>query len=316
MSQGYDYSNSGFPPSSSKPRYCTHITDRPAPNPTSLAAANPVVFPNINTQVDSTKKRSGSGYSDDSIHSLRSPISPTLSYRPRKLSNMMLKSPNANDHLRRIHVTRARYCRKRDDGERFIIFNIIDSALPQVSNLLILGRNGRHEVVRKDTPGCSTLVWRPMSLLRWCIGRAKILPGRFYVSNVNREESFLSQAGFSSYDTADDFNWPTDPTFSLDHLLVLASSLTSLSRFRHPSAIQSPDWYPIALWEAIRHLPRYIESENPIVGAVSDNGLLASTLAKHAGNMRKYRNRVISLQQASASILNMYIPTYRYVFIE
>ncbi|KAF8593710.1 hypothetical protein BDV93DRAFT_529645 [Ceratobasidium sp. AG-I] len=299
------HSNFNFPSFSSQPQYCQDFTARPAPNPTSLAAVNPIVFPNINTQVSPTEKRSGSDYSDDSVHSLRSPVSPTLSYRPRTLSYAMLNSPNANDHLRRIHVTSARYCKKRAGGERFIIFHIIDSALPQVSNILILGRNGRHEVVRgnaqQQSAGCCTFVWRPMSLLRWCIGRTSLRPGRFYVSNTKKEESFLSQAGFNDYEMEESLSWSIDPTFSLDHLLVLASSLTSLSRFRHPSVMQSPDWYPISLWEAIRQLPRYIESEEPIVGVAFDNVLLANALAKHPGNMRKFHNRVISRQQSEDS---------------
>ena len=298
-------SNFPFPSSTPQPLYCTNYTDKPAPNPTSLAAANPIVFPNINTQIYSNEKRNDSGYSYDSPQSPRSPASPASSYRPRTLSTMMLKSPNANDHLRRIHVTRARYCKKRDNGERFIIFHITDSALPQVSNMLVLGRNGRHEVGPRysntqQSTGCWSLIWRPANLLRWCTGRTSILPGRFYVSNLNIEESFLSLAGFNGYDMVDSLSWSADPTFSLDHLLVLASSFTSLSRFRHPSTMQSPDWYPILLWEAIQHLPRFVEGEEATIELGSDKLFLASTLAKHPDNMRRFHNRVISRQQVSS----------------
>ncbi|KAF8593853.1 hypothetical protein BDV93DRAFT_582028 [Ceratobasidium sp. AG-I] len=220
-----------FPSYSPQPQYCKDFTARPAPNPSSLAAVSPVVFPNINTQISPKEKRSGSGYSDDSV-----------------------------------------------------------------SNMLILGRNGRHEVVRSDSDAqqstsCWSLMWRPKSLLRWCTGLTSLRPGRFYVSNVAREGTFLSQAGFSNYETEESLSWSTDPAFSLDHLLVLASSFTSLSRFRYASAMQSPDWYPMSLWEAIRQLPTYIESEEPAAGVVSDNVLLTKTLAKHPDNMRKYRNR-------------------------
>ncbi|KAF8594132.1 hypothetical protein BDV93DRAFT_516017 [Ceratobasidium sp. AG-I] len=119
--------------------------------------------------------------------------------------------------------------------------------------------------------------------------------------SATREGPFLSEAGFSNYEMEESLSWSTDPTFSLDHLLVLASSLTSSSRFRYASVMQSPDWYPMSLWEAVRQLPTYIESEDPVVGVVSDNVFLANALAKHPGNMRKYRNRVISRQQSEDS---------------
>lgn len=295
-----------FPASSRKPgpQYCPQYTDQPGPNLPSLAIANPIIFPNIDTQAYRSEKRADSDQSYGSLRSLPSKSSPTTSYRPRGLSSAMLRSPNASDHLRRIHVTRVRYCRKRHGGEKFLIFNIFDSALHRVSNTLVLDHNGRHQVDRRDSDapqesaGCSTVIWRPMSLLRWCLEKTTLRPGRFYVSNMPREEHFLSQAGFGDYETLDILNLSTDPAFSLDHLLVLAESLTSPSRFLHPSAIKSPDWYPISVWKSMQLVPKYIDNDEPLVGVAPDNVLLVKVLGNHSDNLRKYRNKVIHRQQS------------------
>lgn len=286
-----------------QPQYCSEYTDQPRPNLPSLAIPSPVVFPNISTQVDRNEKRADSEQSSGSIGSLPSKSSPTTSYRPRKLSNAMLKSPNASDHLRRIRMMKVRYCSKRHSGEKFLIFNIFDSALHRVSNILVLDRNGRHQVDRRDSDasqesaGCSTLIWQPKSLLQWCLERTTIRPGRFYISNMPKEGHSLSQTGFDDYDTLETLNLSNDPAFSLDHLLVLANSLTSPLRFRHPSAIQSPDWYPISVWEAMKLVPKYIDNNEPLAGVAPDNVLLVKVLGNHQDNLRKYCNKVIHRQQ-------------------
>ncbi|KAF8593717.1 hypothetical protein BDV93DRAFT_612151 [Ceratobasidium sp. AG-I] len=306
--------SSGFP-GDSLPLYHSPYAAQPDPDPTSLAAVNPIVFPNVSPNAHIQEKHRDSTETP--------PISPsstrrsrsfsTASYRPQELSNLMLKSPNASDHLRRIHVTTTQLCKKRDTGRRFIIFHIIDSALHHVSNTLILDRNVRRDGEidvfdeSQHTSRCWALRLHSLNLLRSCLGHSTLRPGRFYVSQLNEEQEFLNDAGFGIYETVETLHLSAQQGFSLDNLLVLASSLTSPLRFRHPQAIQSPDWYPSSVWGAMKLVSEFIQKEQPLPSPLRapaverDTVLLERVLAKHADNLRKYRHKVICRQQSQDS---------------
>lgn len=218
----------------------------------------------------------------------------------------MLKSENANDHLRRIHITKSQYCRARDNGQEFIVFSVADSALPHITNLLILDRNGRR-VARTDGTDDAQHIARCWYFnLRALVDRVQP-PGRFYISPVKEEQEFFSQTGFDGRDVVTELTLPSDPAFSLDHLLVLASGLATPLRFRYPKAMQPLDWYPKSMWEAMQLVSEFIQNEEPLPvplqlrDASMDGALLEKVLAKYADSLRKYRSQVMRRQKREDS---------------
>lgn len=308
-------------PTSSRPTYCSEITGGPDslfhPILTSLSKPNPIVFPRL---AEKGKTRGDSTDTYDSANSKRSNASTRsqgstsqYSYRPDQLRKEMLLSENANDHLRRIHITSCRYCERQDNKQQFIMFTVVDSAMPKVSNLLILDRNGRHS--RGDTDSSTwrhaTRAWAfkllPTTFFRSCVKLPALRPGRFYISDVEEEQNFLNQTGIGSCNVLKTYDPPADQALSFDHILVLASSLASPRRFRHLHSMQSSDWYPQSMWEAIELVSEYIQKEEPLPAPLQlrnskmDTSLLEKVLARYGENLRKYRSQVVRRQQVSKS---------------
>lgn len=307
-------------PTDLKPIFCPHITHDPgsAPNPSPVYSTNPnrIIFPVPDAfaqrgESTNTYNSSKSIWPKRSLKTTRSQDDSFArhSYRPKQLCKKMLLSENASDHLRRIHVATCRYFERQDNGHQFVMFSVVDSAFPDVSNFLILDRNGRHT---SDSDDSSTWhhtarAWMskllPVDLARSYVGRSSLRPGRFYVSDATQEEEFLKQIGFGPCKLRDTLNLPTDQAFSFEQLLVLASSLASPLRFRHPYAMRSPDWYPQSMWEAMRLVSDYIQREEPLPiplrlrSSTAEPRLLERVLAKYGDNLRKYRNQVIRRQQ-------------------
>ncbi|KAF8593712.1 hypothetical protein BDV93DRAFT_612147 [Ceratobasidium sp. AG-I] len=303
-----------------KPIFCSHITHGPGSAPDSVpvyfAKPNPIVFPSDSLaqqrgESTDTCKSSKSHWSKKSSKSTRSHDNSfaKTSYRPNQLGKKMLLSENASDHLRRIHITDCRYFERQDNLQQFIMFSVLDSALPNVSNLLILDRNGRHTSTSTDSSAWyhAARVWvsklLPIDFVRSCVRHPSLRPGRFYISDVTREDEFLAQIGFGKCNLLETLVLPTDQAFSLEQLLVLASSLASPLRFRHPHAMRSPDWYPQSMWEAMQLVSNYIQKEEPLPtplqlrNPMTEPRLLEKVLTKYGDNLRKYRNQVIRRQQ-------------------
>lgn len=289
----------GLGPMSAPPDNDQHLDSEPA----SLGTPNSIVFPmhKRSESKDSNASKS-SAFSRMPLIGSKQPSSPRLSYRPHQLSKSMLKSENSSDHLRRIHITTSQYCRQQTTGQEFIIFSVFDSALPKISNWLILDRNGRR-VLKKDESDESQHIAQCWSFnLRSLIERVQP-PGRFYISNSKDEQEFIQQNGFSNYKVERELTLPSDPAFSLDHLLVLASGLATPLRFRYPNATQPVDWYPRSTWEAMQLVSEFIQNEEPLpvplqsrVGTM-DAAFLEKVLAKYADNLRNYRSKVMRRQQ-------------------
>ncbi|KAF8593851.1 hypothetical protein BDV93DRAFT_582024 [Ceratobasidium sp. AG-I] len=279
----------------------------PDAEPASLGTPNSIVFP-MYRRNDSTnsKESKTSMFSRMPLITLKPLTSPQVSYRPHQLSKSMLKSRNSSDHLRRIHITSSQYCRQQTNGQEFILFSVLDSALPKISNWLILDRNGRR-VVKNDSSNESQHIAQCWSFNLQSLLERMQPPGRFYISNVKDEQEFVEQIGLSSYKVEHELTLTSDPAFSLDHLLVLASGLATPLRFRYPSATQVSDWYPKSMWEAMQLVSEFIQNEEPLPMPLQlrdhsmDAALLEKVLAKYANNLRKYRSKVMRHQQREDS---------------
>ncbi|KAF8594135.1 hypothetical protein BDV93DRAFT_611976 [Ceratobasidium sp. AG-I] len=308
-----------------KPIFCPHITHGPSnspdPAPAYSTKPNPIVFPpsdvpaqqrGDSTDTCDSSKSNRSRKASKSARSHNTTFTGN-SYRPNQLCKKMLLSENASDHLRRVHVTNCRYFERQDNGHQFVMFSVLDSAFPNVSNFLILDRNGRHTSTSVDSGAWhhAARAWvsklLPIDFVRSCVGHPSLRPGRFYVSEVTREDEFLAQIGFGQCNLQDTLILPTDQAFSLEQLLVLASSLASPLRFRHPNAMRSPDWYPQSMWEAMRLVSDYIQKEEPLPtplqlrNPMTEPRLLEKVLTKYGDNLRKYHNQVIRRQQKEDS---------------
>ncbi|KAF8594133.1 hypothetical protein BDV93DRAFT_180559 [Ceratobasidium sp. AG-I] len=279
----------------------------PDQEPASLGTPNAIVFP-MYKRNDSTDSKASkySALSKVFLIPQKNPTSPQLSYRPYQLSKSMLKSENSSDQLRRIHITTSQYCRHNPSGQEFIIFTIFDSALPKISNLLILDRNGRR-VMKNDGSDESQHIARCWSFNLRALFDYMKPPGRFYISNVKEEREFIELNGFDNYDVKHKLTLCSEPAFSLEHLIVLASGLATLLRFRHPKAIQPFDWYPKLMWEAMQLVSEFIQNEEPLPAPLQsrlgglDAVFLEKVLAKYADNLRKYRSKVMRRQQRQDS---------------
>lgn len=275
--------------------------------PPNQGSPSPIIFPMYQrSDSEDTKASKSTILSRMLLLSPRDPPSPQSSFRPHELRNSMLKSENANDHLRRIHITTAQYCRTRNNGQVFITFSVSDSALPRMTNLLILDRNGRR-VAKPDGTDDAQHIARCWAFDLRSLAERIQPPGRFYISPVKEEQEFFSQTGFDGHDVVSELTLPSDPAFSLDHLLVLASGLATPLRFRYPQATQARDWYPKSVWEAMQLVSAFIQNEEPLPAplqlrdATMDGALLEKVLAKYADNLRKYRSQVMRRQQREDS---------------
>ncbi|KAF8593896.1 hypothetical protein BDV93DRAFT_581942 [Ceratobasidium sp. AG-I] len=274
-----------------------------APELPNLGNPNDIVFPMYRRDASTYSVVSNStGRSMKHLLFKPPPTSSQPSYRPHQLSKLLLKSENSSDHLRRIHVTKSQYCRKRTSGQEFIVFSILDSALPRISNWLILDRNGRSAMKDSDSAESQNIAQCWTFNFQTVLDRLQP-PGRFYISNVKEEQAFIEQNVFGEYEVQHELFLPSDPAFSLDHLLVLASGLATPLRFRYPNAIEHLDWYTKSMWEAMQLVSEFIQNEEPLPVPLQlrdhniNAALLERVLAEYANNLRKYRSKMMRRQQ-------------------
>ncbi|KAF8602947.1 hypothetical protein BDV93DRAFT_545074 [Ceratobasidium sp. AG-I] len=278
-----------------------------APELSTMGNPNDIVFPMYRRNASADSEASNStGRSMKHLLSKPPPTSSQSPFRPHQLSKLLLKSENSSDHLRRIHVTKSQYCRKRTSGQEFIVFFVLDSALPRISNRLILDRNGRRTIKDNGSAESQHIAQRWACNLQGVLERLQPL-GRFYISNVTEEQAFIEQNVFGEFEVQHELILPSDPAFSLDHLLELASGLATPLRFRYPNAMQFLDWYPKSMWEAMQLVSEFIQNDEPLPVPLQsrdhsiDAALLEKVLAKYADNLRKYRSKVMRRQQREDS---------------
>ncbi|KAF8594142.1 hypothetical protein BDV93DRAFT_611981 [Ceratobasidium sp. AG-I] len=225
-----------------------------------------------------------------------------LEYTPRKLRTEIAQSPHAHDHISNIHVTQAIYGKQHDgDKQEFVIFNVTDSSMPSLSNILVLDRNdgSTGAETTKKTNQQKTVQTKGFNLLNLNFLRSNSKLAHFYISPDGGLPSHMKARG--SHDMRDTLAFPDSSTFPLEHLIVLSSRLSSSSatRLNHISTVTSPNWFPRSMWNAMR-LINFNYNQIP-VELSTEPALVENAFTNLGLDVRKYRDEVIQQQMRGYS---------------
>jgi hypothetical protein len=226
-------------------------------------------------------------------------------YTPARLCTAVAQSSNATDHLIRIHVTSVSYyCipRPARQTHEFMSFQVEDTAIPGVKNLIILDHECPESNASGNPPwtGASGLLSSGLELFDNLIPsylRLHPFPhARFYISE-NGEQTGLPEALRRLPPPVD--VWPVGRVpFPLESLLVLVAMTCSRHLRSHIFTTPScPQWLPRVVWDAIVVMTSPNDKQLPI--KLNNPVIVDDVRGKFTNRLQRFRNEVLRSEQVS-----------------
>lgn len=229
-----------------------------AENPRPLSTSSPRVIPDQVAQpfvvFPSRSSRQGQDFLIDRTS--------TDFYSASQLRDALLHHPGVEKDKKSIYIESASYCRQQQKGAReFILFNIRNDASDQAaSSVLLLDPSvsqASSSASRSDSHSaqCLPLLF---NLLKPSFWKSLKDPGRFYVPNEGCLENVLDSRGLAVYQELEKIVFEDEKSFDLESFVVLASTISSPSSLYQKKLAQTPFWFPIILWNLMKHFPSRI----------------------------------------------------------
>lgn len=184
-------------------------------------------------------------------------------YSAIQLRDALLHHPGAEKDKKSIYIESASYCRQQQKGAReFILFNTrSDASREATSTVLLLDPSTTSHTSSPASRSeyhsaqCLPLIF---NLIKPSFWRSLKDPGRFYVPNEGCLENVLESRGLAVYQELEKIVFEDENSFDLESFVVLASTIASPSSLYQKKLAQTPFWFPVILWNLMKHFPSRI----------------------------------------------------------